>query len=374
MIEVKEVKTKKQQKEFLDFPLKLYKSCPYYSPALYLDEKNIFKHDYFYYETCEAKYFNCYKDGMMAGRIGAVLQRTANEVWKQRRVRFTRLDLIDDLEVCQALLKAVEDFAKERGMDQVFGPMGFSDMEKEGLLVEGFEEPTTYSENYNYAYYKDLLEKCGYGKDVDWIAHHARCPKDIDLDKIERVVNGVMKRNNLHLCTEKSTNKILDRYGKQFFDVVEESYRQLYQTVPFTEKQIVDMIDSFRLILRSDFLTLILNENDEVVCFALMFPYIADILNRSGGHLYPLTLIRLLKAIKHPHVMEFGLIGVKDSYRNTGIAWAPMAMVVRLMKEGKIDHCETNLTLEDNVNILNFLSKLELRDHRKVRTYIKTIA
>lgn len=374
MIEIKEVKTKRQQKEFLEFPLKLYKGCPYYSPNLYMDEKKLFKSDYFYYKTCEAIYFNAYRDGKMVGRIGGILQKAANEKWNQKRVRFTRLDLIDDLEVCQALLFSVENWARNKGMDTVFGPMGFSDMEKEGLLVEGFEEPTTLSENYNYPYYKDLLEKCGYSKEATWIAHQARMNPDEDIEKVKNTVSLLLKKYDLKYVDVKNTNRLLKEYGQQFFDIAEESYSGLYQTVPFLKEQVDDMIKSFKLVLSYKYISMVVDKNDKVVAFAIMMPYIADILNKTGGKIKPWILPKLLKKIKHPDVYEFCLIGVRDNYRNSGIALAPVAVVYDLIRENHIEFCETNLTLEDNLNIINLLtSRFVLRDHRLVQTFLKTL-
>ena len=350
MIEVREVKTKKEQRDFLNFPLKLYKGCKYYSPNLYISEKDIFKKDYFYYQTCDAVYYNAYKDGKIVGRIGGILQKSANEKWNQKRVRFTRLDLIDDLEVGKALLDQVEAWAKEKGMTEVFGPMGFSDMEKEGLLVEGFDEPTTFSENYNYEYYKTILEKLGYVKDVDWIANQVRDNPDFDIDKADRIVQKTMEKYNLHFCEFKNTNELLDKYGRAFFDIVEESYNRLYQTVPFTDEQIDEMIESFKLIISKDYITLIVDENDDVAAFGLMFPYVADVLNKTGGKLYPHILPQLLYRLKHAKVMEFGLIGVRDKYRKSGLSWAPMVPLARNLRSGKVKYCETNLNLEDNLN------------------------
>ena len=372
MIEIREVKTRKEQKEFLNFPLKLYKGCPYYSPNLYISEKEIFKKDYFYYKTSEAIYFNAYKDGKIVGRIGGILQKSANEKWKQKRIRFTRFDLIEDFEVAKALLKAVEDWAKTKGMDEVFGPMGFSDLEKEGLLVEGFEEPTTFSENYNYEYYKTFLEKLGYVKDVDWIAHQCSLG-DLDPVKKQETIRLLLKKYNLHLCEEKNTAKLLKRYGKKFFDIVEESYGDLYQTVPFIPEQIEDTINSFKLILDTRYISLVLDEKDEVVAFGLAFPMISDILNKTGGHLYPWILPKLIHAIKHPHILELGLIGVTKEYLNTGVAWCTMGSFIDALASGEIEYAETNLNLETNAPILAMLGKYKLRTHRRVRTYIKKV-
>ena len=373
MIEVREVKTKKEQKEFIDFPLKLYKGCPYYSPNLYMSEKDIFKKDYFYYDTCEAIYYNAYKDGKIVGRIGGIIQKSANEKWNQKRVRFTRFDLINDIEVAKALLQKVEEWAKEKGMDEVFGPMGFSDMEKEGLLVEGFDEPTTFSENYNYDYYQTLLEECGYTKDVDWLSHQIRNNPDFDLEKAKKFVNRAMEKYNLRYYEFKNVNELLDRYGRDFFEIVDETYGDLYQVAPFTDAQINDMIKSFRLILKKNCISLVIDENDNLVAFSLMFPFVADILNKSGGHLYPWTLVKLIHRMNHAKVYELGLTGVRKQYLRTGLSWAAMVKIVEDMRNGNIDYCETNLTLETNTPIINLLNHFNIRDHRRVRTFIKKV-
>ena len=169
MIEIREVKTPKEQRAFVNFPLMLYKNNPYFVPPLYADEMKLFKSDYHYYETSEAVYFLAYRNGEVVGRISGILQRAANEKWQQKRVRFTRFDSIDDQEVASALFGAVEKWAKEKGMEEVVGPLGFSDFEREGLLIEGFEELSTFEEQYNYPYYQKLIEHLGYQrKSIGW--------------------------------------------------------------------------------------------------------------------------------------------------------------------------------------------------------------
>ena len=169
MIEVREVKTKKEQKEFLNFPLDLYDNNPYFVPPLYGDEKKIFKKNYMYLDQAEAIYFNAYKDNKIVGRISGIIQNAANEKNNEKRVRFTRFDSIDDQEVANALFSKVEAWAKEKGMDTVVGPLGFSDLEREGLLVEGFDQLSTFEEQYNYDYYPKLVENYGFVKEVDWL-------------------------------------------------------------------------------------------------------------------------------------------------------------------------------------------------------------
>ena len=193
MVEVKQVITKKQQREFLNFPLKLYKGNAYFVPPLYADEKQIFSKDYMYYDQAEAVYFNAYRNGKMVGRISGILQRAANRKWNQNRVRFTRFDSINDQQVANALFEAVEDWAKQKGMTEVVGPLGFSDLEREGLLIEGFDQLSTFEEQYNFDYYQQLIENCGYGKDVDWLETKLSAPNGLE-QRIETVSNQMIPR------------------------------------------------------------------------------------------------------------------------------------------------------------------------------------
>lgn len=373
MVEIKEVKTKRQQRDFLLFPIRLYKGCPYYSPSIYSDEKRIFRPDYFYYQSSEAIYFNAYKEGRMVGRIGGIIQHAANRKWKQRRARFTRFDLIDDLEVGKALLEAVESWALSKGMEDIIGPMGFSDLEKEGLLIEGFDEPTTLAENYNHPYYQRILEACGYGKDVDWISHQMRPRKDTDIDKFTRVVNKSMERSHVHYVKERNVDSLIRKYGRKFFQLLEETYSDLYQTVPLLEEQIDDFAKSIKLVLSLDNICFIADENDDLVAFAVLFPHISPILNKTGGRLYPWILPQLLYRLRHSKVLECGLIAVKRELRNSGVSWALVLPFLKKAISGEIEYGESNLTLEDNQNILNLISKFDVRDHRRVRAFIKKL-
>ena len=196
MVVVKEVKTWKEQNEFVDFPLNLYKGNPYFVPPLYGDEKDIFKKDYLYLDQAEAIYFNAYKDNKIVGRISGIIQKAANKKYDQKRVRFTRFDSIDDQEVANALFKAVEDWAKAKGMDTIVGPLGFSDLDREGLLIEGFEELSTFEEQYNYPYYQTLIENYGFEKEVDWFERKLYLPKE-ENTRLERLSNVIMKRFKL---------------------------------------------------------------------------------------------------------------------------------------------------------------------------------
>ena len=197
MIEIVEALTKRQQRDFLRFPNDLFRGNPSYVPPLWMDEKKIFRKDYLYYETCEAVYYNAYKDGVMAGRISGILQKASNEKMKQNRIRFTRFDCIEDFEVAKALFAKVEAWARDKGMDIVCGPLGFSDLEREGLLVEGFEEPETFEEQYNPPYYMDFIERLGYVKEVDWVESRVYASDPETEKQMFEMSEFIMKRYNL---------------------------------------------------------------------------------------------------------------------------------------------------------------------------------
>lgn len=373
MITVKAVKTKKEQKEFLDFPLKLYKNNPYYVPPLYSDEKKIFRNDYVYLDQAEAVYFNAYDDtGKIVGRISGILQRASNEKNNEKRVRFTRFDAVDDQRVADALFDAVEKWAKSKGMDTICGPLGFSDLEREGLLIEGFNYLATFEEQYNYDYYQRLIENCGYSKEVDWVGFQLRAPKEQN-DRLERLSGLMMKKYNLHIGPAKNTKDFIKRYSDGFFEILDSTYVDIYGTVPFTDGMKKMMIDNFKLIVNVKNVMVILDENDRIVCFGIFFPSIAKAVQKSGGHLTVPTLFRLLKAIKQPKVFDLGLIGVLPEYARKGISSLLIAKVIKSMREQNIEHAETNLNLETNSNIINQWKSFDTTQHKRHRCFIKKI-
>lgn len=372
MIEVYPVRTRRDRKAFLDFPLRLYKKCPYFVPPLYMDEKRIFHPDYFYNKTSESVFFLAKKDGKIVGRISGILQKAANEKWHQKRIRFTRFDCIDDTEVAHALFSAIETWAKEKGMEEVVGPLGYSDMEREGLLIEGFDELSTFEEQYNYPYYQKLIESQGYQKEVDWVERKIFAPKEID-PRIERIVPLIMKRDHLRLLHFDSIQQVIDNYADQFLDLVDTTYNDLYGTVPIIEEQRKDLIQGFKLLLSPYYIRLIVDKDDRLAAFGLCFPSISKAVQKSGGHLTLPTIFRILKAKKNPEIIDLGLIGVTDKYRNSGVSWAIFLEIMKMLKSGKVKYCETNLNLEDNHAIQNNWDRFENKLHKRRRSFLKKI-
>ena len=372
MIEVKEALTKKQQKEFLEFPLKMYKGNPCFVPPLYGDEKKIFRPDYVYYDTCEAVYFNAYDNGKIVGRISGILQKVSNEKRGERRVRFTRFDAINDEKVAKALFDAVENWAISKGMDTVCGPLGFSDLEREGLLVDGFDQLSTFEEQYNADYYGALIESCGYEKEVDWVESKIYPPKERDAE-LDKMSDFVLKRYGLRFGDAKNTNDFLKKYQDGFFELLDVAYSDIYGTVPFTENMKKMMIANFKLIIDMRFVTVILDKNDQVVCLGICFPSIAKAVQKSNGKLTPAALVRLLKDIKKPRIIDFGLIAVAPDYLNKGVSTILIPKIYDMLKTEGVEYAETNLNLEDNHAIRNMWKRFDAVEHKKRRSYVKKL-
>ena len=374
MITIVEVRTKKQQKLFIEFPLKLYKNNPYFVPPLYLEEKKLFKNNYCYYDACKAAYFLAYKDGVLSGRISAIIQTAANEKTGEKRVRFTRFDCFDDLSVSAALFKAVENYAAQNGMDTVCGPLGFSDLEREGLLVEGFEELSTFEEQYNYPYYAKLIENAGFVKEKDWVESKIYSPEDARKKlRVKRAGENVLKLYNLHFGKAKNINEFIKKYGDKFFEILDKTYADIYGFVPFTENMKRELIKNFKLIVSVKTVCVILDESETPVCFGLCFPSIARAVQKSGGRLTPACLIRLLKAIKKPEIIDFGLIGVVPEYRNAGLTAAMLGFLYDIIESTRLKYGETNLNLEDNLDVINQWKHFDSVRHKRRRAYVKKI-
>lgn len=374
MITVSEVKTRKQRKQFVEFPLKLYKNNPYFVPPIYSDEMDVFKKNYMYYDTCEAVYYLATNErGQVVGRISGIWQKASNEKWGQKRVRFTRFDAIDDPEVATALFNKVEEWAKSKGMEEVVGPLGFSDWEREGLLIDGFDYLSTFEEQYNYPYYQRLIENCGYGKDVDWLEHRLYRLPEAEMERYERVTTKMMERYNLRFDNSKNTNEFIRLYADKFFEIVDKTYAQIYGTVPFTENMKRSLIANFRLIVDVKFVTVILDKDDNVVAFGLCFPGIGEALQKSGGRLTLPALCRVLKLVKHPKVLDMGLIGVVDEYKHKGIAPAVLYHFAKQLKDSGVEYGETNLNLEDNLPVINMWKSFDHIQHKRRRSFVKKI-
>ena len=371
MIEIREVKTKKERKEFVEFPLNLYKGNEYFVPPLYGDEMKIFSSDYMYYDQAEAVYYNAYRDGVIVGRISGILQHAANEKWGQTRARFTRFDAIDDQEVANALFNAVETWAKAKGMTEIVGPLGFSDLEREGLLIEGFDQMNTFEEQYNYPYYQRLIENYGFSKDVDWVEHQLRIPEGGFDPRVRKISDMILQKYNLHFKTAKNTREFIKKYAEDIFKIWDETYDQIYGTVPFTDKLKREIVAQFKLLINMKYIRVLYDSNDKLVAFGFLFPSISDAVRPSGGRLTIPCLIRVLKSIRHPKVVDLAIIGVADEYKNKGL---PACIFTSLGDElTDVEHAESNLNLEENHAIQNAWKHFDTIQNKRRRCFIKQL-
>ena len=372
MVEIKEVKTRKDIKEFIEFPLRLYKGNPYFVPPLYGDEKALFKKETVYGDQSESVYFLAQRNGKTVGRIHGILQHASNKKWNQKRVRFTRFDALDEQEIANALFSAVENWAREKGMEEVVGPLGFSDLEREGLLIEGFDELSTFEEQYNYPYYQKLIESLGYEKEVDWVERKLYAPKELD-ERIPRLSARMMEKYELHFGKAKNARDFVNKYGEGFFEIMDLTYQDIYQSVPMTERSKKQLISNFKLIIDVEHVAVILDKNDKIVCFGLCFPSIGQALQKSGGRLTPAAIVRVLRAIKHPKIIDLALIGVLPEYRKKGIATALINAVIEMLSKGDVAYAETNLNLETNHSIQNQWKAFDSVLHKRRRSFVKKI-
>lgn len=372
MVEIIEVKTKKDIKEFINFPLNLYKNNPYFVPPLYDDEKSIFTDKNVYFKTCVSKFFLAKKDGKVVGRIQGIIQKQYNEIHNEKRLRFTRFDAIDDQEVATALFTALETFGKEQGMDTFCGPLGYSDLEREGLLIEGFNELSTFEEQYNYEYYARLIENCGFKKEVDWLEYKLYLKKEKD-ERIGKIAEKALKLNKLKRVEGLSTSQIIKRYGDGIFACLDECYKHLYGTVPFTKEMKAQVLAQFKLLINSKYIAVIVDENDEVAYFGLGMPSISKAVQKSGGRLTIPTLFRLLRAVKNPKILDLALVGVMPKYRSMGVNAVGLAALMEMMENSNIEYCETNLNLETNDKVQAQWKRFDAVQHKRRRSFIKKL-
>lgn len=372
MIEIREVKTKKEQKDFVNLPLRLYEGNEYFVPMLYGGEFAVFSPDYPFNKVCDTVCFIAYEDGKAVGRIQGIIQREANEKWDQRRVRFTRFDSVDDENVSGALFKKVEEWAKAKGMKEFVGPLGYSDLEREGLLIEGFDQPQTFEEQYNYPYYQKLIEAYGFEKDVDWIECQLYAPDERD-ERIVKVSSMMLKRYGLRTYQAKTIGELLDKHIAGIFNVLEKTYARLYGTMPLNDEIVNNYVKDFKLIVRPQDVMMIMDSDDQMVGFALMFPSISDAVRRSNGHITPSFLYRFLRDKKNPKVMDLGLIGILPQYESRGVASIMIGMLIDFLIDSDVHHLETNLMLENNFHIQNMMKHFKKVQNKRRRCFKKSI-
>ncbi len=369
-IQIKEVKSKSDLNKFIAFPDKLYKDNKYRVPQLHNFEKStLSKKTNPAFDFCEARYWLAYKDGKIVGRIAGILNTKSNEIWNEKYMRFGWIDFIDDIEVSSALIKTVENWAKDKGLTAVHGPLGFTDMDLEGMLVEGFNEIGTQATLYNYPYYPKHLEQLGYAKDVDWIQHEITIPKEVP-ERVKRITDLVMKKYNLHILDAKKPKDVLP-YAKKMFNTLNEAFSHLYGYVPLTDKQIEKYTKDYFSIIDTKYICFVLNEEDDVVGFGISVLSLSKALQKAKGKLFPFGFIHILKALKKNDTVDMLLQGVKPDYIKKGVAAIFYNKLMQAYIDNGIKTAITSHILEGNKNSHQMFDAYETRQHLRRRIYIK---
>lgn len=372
MLTVKKVSSRYDIKEFIEFPLRLYKSCPYFVPPLYGEEKKLLLSGGCS-DVAESVFYLAIDDGKTVGRIQGIIQKQYNEIHKTAQIRFTRFDTVDDVKVANALLSAVEKWGWEQGMTEICGPLGFNDLDREGLLIEGFEENSTFEEQYNYEYYGKLIEACGYSKDTDWVEYELKMPEKRN-EMLARVAKRTLELNKLHIAdTSLPKKQYIEKYRDGFFVCLDECYRELYGTVPISKETQDELVEQFMMIVNKEYALFICDENDRVVGFGLCFPGIGDAVKKSGGRLTLSTLIKILRTVKNPEVIDLGLVAILPEYQNAGINAVILNGMLDILEKGKVKRCETNLNLESNTAVQAQWKYFNARQHKRRRAYKKCL-
>lgn len=374
-VTVTRVQNKRAFREFLHFPLTLYKDMPAFVPPLLMDDADTLnpkKNPA--YEFCEAAMYLAYRDGKLAGRVAAIVNSKANAAWNHAQVRFGWFDFIDDREVSKALLDAVEAFGRERGMTTILGPLGFTDFDPEGMLVEGFDYLSSMALHHNWPYYKDHMEALGYVKDVDWLEYRIYIGDTIP-EKYTRVAKIVEDRYDLHL--RKTTRREVHKtdIGYRIFNLINETYASLYNFTVLPKKMIDKYVGFYLGIIDLKFVSLVEDKDKNIVGFGVVMPSITRALKKCKGRLFPLGWFYILRSMywKYEENFEMLLIGVKPEYQKKGVNSIIFVDLMKELLKGGFTYGESNAELESNLDIRSQWGDLEVKECKRRRVYKKEV-
>jgi len=373
MIQIKEVNTRRELKEFIMFPFTLYANNPNWIPPLIQDEIHTLSKDKNpAFEYCEAKYWLAYRENKVVGRIAGIINHKYIEKWKNRYVRFGWVDFIEDFEVAKALTGAVEQWAASKGMDAVHGPLGFCDLDKEGMLIEGYNELGMMITIYNAPYYPEFMEKLGYVKDVDWLEFEIKTPEQLP-ERVLKINDIVMKKLKLKILPAKKSSDFLP-YAKEVFHLLNDAYKELYGVVELSEKQIDAYVKQYFSYVNPDYVRIILNEENQVVAFGIAIPSLALAIRKAKGKFFPFGFVHLLKALKKNDRLDLCLVAVKPELQGKGVNALILADITQAAIRNGIKYAETGPELEENKDVQSLWKFYEVRQHKKRRCYIKKLS
>lgn len=375
-VEIREVSSKAELRQFVDYPNQLYRDVPQFVPAFYGDDLADWdrsKNPAF--EYCEARNFLAWRDGEIVGRIGAILSHKANETWGTNRMRFSQVDFIDDAEVSAALFQTVEDWAREKGCSQVHGPLGFCDMDREGMLVEGFDRRSMFITYYNHPYYNDHLIALGYAKDTDWVENLIDIPTpDSETGvKLHRLAERVLSRGKYHKAAVTRKGQITAKHIEQAFRLVNKAYAPLYGVVELSEKQVKKYANKFVPLVNPDLLCMVMDEQENLVAFGVCAPSMAMAMKKHRGRLFPVGWVDVLRALGKNDTMDLLLIAVDPDVQGLAINAVIMDHILRGAARLGITKAESGPTLETNEKVQSQWKFFQREQHKRRRCYIKNI-
>lgn len=374
-VTVKTVKTRKDLKTFARFANRLYKGNRYYVPSMPLDDLNTFdKEKNGAFEFCDAEFYLAYKDGEVVGRVAAIINHKANEAWKADQVRFGWIDFIDDMEVSKALLDAVVTFGKTRGMSQIVGPLGFTDFDPEGMLVEGFDRLSTMALIYNHPYYPEHMKKHGYYKETGWVEYRITLPEELP-ERHKKLAELVKERYNLKIVKKTKSEINKENYGQKLFQLINETYCVLYGYSLLSPRQIDQYVSLYLSLVDMRMLTFVENQQGDLIAAGISIPSLSEALQKCNGEIFPFGWWHLLKAMfwKKPDTLDLLLIGVRPDYQNKGVNSLVFVDLYENYKKLGFKYAETNANLETNEKIQAMWVPLEKELHKRRWVFAKEI-
>lgn len=374
-VSIKTVTTKRDFKIFARFANRMYKGNAYYVPSIVVDDLNTFdKAKNAAFEFCEAEFYLAYKDGKLVGRVAAIVNHKANEAWNVKQVRFGWFDFVDDIEVSAALLDAVAAFGKSRGMTDMAGPLGFTDFDPEGMLVEGYDRVSTMALIYNHPYYPEHMKKLGYHKETGWVEYRLTLP-EAPSERHRSIAEAVKARYGLKVrkLTKRQVKK--EGYGQKIFKLINETYCVLYGYSLLSEKQIDQYVDAYLGIVNMELLSFVEDSDGNLIAAALTIPSMAEALQKCNGELLPFGWWHLLKSMywKRPDTLDLLLIGVRPDYQNKGVNSLVMVDLLERYHKLGFKYAETNANLESNIKIQAMWDHFEHELHKRRWIFAKEI-
>lgn len=367
-----EVGSERDLAQFIRFPFDLYRDNECWVPPLVFDERNTLRRDRNpAFDFCDAKYWLALRDGKVVGRVAGIINHAYIALWKQRYARFGWIDFIDDPEVSRTLLGTVEAWAKANRMDAVHGPLGFTDMDREGMLVEGFGELGTMATTYNYPYYPAHLERHGYAKDVDWVEFEVQVPESIP-QRAQQISRRILERRKLRILDAKRPKDFLP-YARAIFEVINRAYGKLYGFVPLTERQIQFYTKLYFPNVVPDYVKVLLDEGGGPAGFVIGMPSLSRALQKANGRLFPFGIVHCLRALRRPTRIDLLIGAIRPDLQGSGADALLITELAATCIRNRVHCAESNPELEQNLLVQGHWKHFQARQHKRRRCYIKSL-